>query len=121
MKEQLGVSALRDTLLVSGEAAFAHTDGSPPPRHHGQVEQHSDIQHVHGMYERGRRRGWYKKGGRMPSAYRGRLYVVRNWRANRLRPPPLGYYWLRSDNGDFLLVAVSSGIIAGIVANAASH
>ena len=121
MTKPLDVSPLCNTLLVSGEAAFAPTAGSPPPRQHGQVEHHSDIQHVHGMYEQGRRRGWYKKGGHMPSAYRGRRYVVRNWRADRLRPPPLGYHWLRSDNGDFLLVAVSSGIIAGIVANAASH
>lgn len=121
MKRQIGVSALCDTLLVSSGAAFAQSYASAPPHHDVQVEHHSDIQHRQGMYEQGRRRGWYKKGGRLPSAYRGRRYVVRNWRADRLRPPPPGYHWVRSDNGDFLLVAVNTGTIAGIVANALSH
>ncbi|WP_256364108.1 RcnB family protein [Rhodanobacter sp. C05] len=51
----------------------------------------------------------------MPSDYRGREYVVSDWRHERLRPPPRGYHWVRSDNGDFLLVAISTGIIADLL------
>jgi len=73
------------------------------------------------MYEQGHQQGWYKRGGRVPSAYRGGQYVVTNWRGDHLRQPPRGYHWVRSDNGDFLLVAVSTGIIASIIANAINH
>ena len=42
--------------------------------------------------------------------YYGPTYVVRNYGYYRLRPPPRGYRWVRADN-DFLLVAISTGII----------
>ena len=51
----------------------------------------------------------------MPSDYRGREYVVSDWHPERLRQPPRGYHWVRSDNGDFLLVAISTGIIADLL------
>ena len=120
MKKQLGVFAICCALLVSSGAAFAQSYGSPPPPpdRHGQVKHRADARHGHGMYEQGRQHGWYKKGGRVPSEYRGSHYVVSNWRSAHLRPPPRGYHWVRSDNGDFLLVAISTGIIASIIANA---
>jgi len=70
-----------------------------------------------GMYDRGRHEGWYKRGGHMPSEYRGGSYVVTDWRNRHLREPPRGYHYVRSDNGDFLLVAITTGIIASILAN----
>lgn len=70
-----------------------------------------------GMYDRGRHEGWYKRGGHMPSEYRGGSYVVTDWRSRHLRQPPRGYHYVRSDNGDFLLVAITTGIIASIFAN----
>lgn len=45
----------------------------------------------------------------------GPTYVVDDWRYYRLAPPPRGYYWRRSDAGDFLLVAAATGIIADII------
>ncbi|MDE1893710.1 MAG: RcnB family protein [Xanthomonadaceae bacterium] len=69
----------------------------------------------HGMYERGRDEGWYRRGGYMPVEYRGGPYVVEDWRRDHLREPPRGYRWVRSDNGDFLLVAITSGIIADLL------
>lgn len=53
----------------------------------------------------------------MPRTYRGQHYQVNDWRAEHLREPPYGYRWQRSDNGDFLLVAIPTGIIAQIVLN----
>ena len=42
--------------------------------------------------------------------YYGPSYVVRDYGYYRLRPPPYGYHWVRADN-DFLLVAITTGII----------
>lgn len=42
-------------------------------------------------------------------------YVVRDYYGYGLRAPPHGYYWRRSDAGDYLLVAVATGIIADLI------
>ena len=56
---------------------------------------------------------WYR-GDRMPTAYRTRHYVVDDWRGHHLYAPPQGYHWVQS-GGDYLLVAVATGIIASIL------
>ncbi|MDA3913716.1 RcnB family protein [Oleiagrimonas sp.] len=78
----------------------------------GRYREYSNVRH-----DRGRREGWYHTGGRLPRAYRGSRYVVNDWRGEHLRAPPRGYRWHRSDNGDFLLVAISTGIITQILLN----
>lgn len=118
LKKQLVAVALSGAMLVSTSAAFAQAYAPPPPSH-SRHEQPS--RHHQGMYEQGHSQGWYRKGGRLPTTYRGRTYVVTDWRAHHLRQPPRGYHWVRSDNGDFLMVAVTTGIIASIIAAAASH
>lgn len=73
------------------------------------------------MYEQGRKQGWYKKGGHLPRTYWSRQYAVSDWRTHHLRQPPRGYHWVHSDNGDYLLVATATGIIASIVTAALQH
>ncbi len=68
------------------------------------------------MHDRGRHEGWYRRGGRVPEEYRDSRYVVTDWRADHLRPPPPGYRWVRSDNNDYLLIAITTGIIVSILA-----
>ncbi|RDS86356.1 RcnB family protein [Dyella psychrodurans] len=109
MKKQLGVIAICSAMLLSSSLAFAQDDH----RHDG--PQSGDR---HSLHDEGVHDGWYKKGGHVPENYRGGDYVVSNWHAEHLRQPPRGYHWVRSDNGDFLLVAVTSGVIASIVAAA---
>jgi len=46
--------------------------------------------------------------------------VVTNYRNYRLQAPPRGYRWVRSGN-DAVLVAISSGIIASVIANAIAN
>ena len=58
---------------------------------------------------------WYR-GDRMPYEYRSRHYVVDDWRGHHLYAPPRGYQWVQS-GGDYLLVAVATGIIASILLN----
>lgn len=114
MKKRQGVSKPYDALLTPG-GAVTRANESTAAGVRGKVARHDDIQHRTGMYGQGLRRGWYKKGGRMPSAYHCRRYVVTDWSAASLLPPPNGYHWIRSDNGDFLLVSANTGIIATIL------
>ena len=54
------------------------------------------------------------KGSRVPPQYRAHGYVVNDWRGHRLSAPPRGYHWIQN-GGDYLLVAIASGVIAQIV------
>jgi Ni/Co efflux regulator RcnB len=58
----------------------------------------------------------FYKGGRLPSQYRGRQYVVDDWRGHHLYAPPRGYQWVQT-GGDYVLVAVATGIIAALLLN----
>lgn len=73
--------------------------------------------HYKSWGDRGRHEGWYKRGGYLPVEYRSTRYVVYDWRDARLREPPRGYHWVRSDDGAFLLVAITTGIIVNIIAS----
>jgi Ni/Co efflux regulator RcnB len=55
-----------------------------------------------------------RKGGRLPSEYRNRQYVVNDWRGHRLSAPPRGYQWVQA-GGDYVLVAAATGLIASIL------
>ena len=116
MKKHLMAVAL-GALLVSGAAMAVGSPYQQGYQGQGNRDNHQDhrgyVQH-----DRGRHEGWYKKGGHMPAQYRGSSYVVTDWRSRHLRQPPRGYHWVRSDNGDFLLVAITTGVISSIIANA---
>ncbi|MBU9133407.1 RcnB family protein [Burkholderia multivorans] len=56
---------------------------------------------------------WRRRGGRVPKDYRGPQYVVGDWRGHDLQPPPSGYQWLQID-GDFVLAAITTGVITSI-------
>lgn len=58
---------------------------------------------------------WYR-GDRLPVQYRSRQYVVDDWRGHHLSAPPRGYHWVQS-GGDYILVAVASGIILQLLLN----
>lgn len=54
------------------------------------------------------RRGHWNRGDRLPYRYRGDNV---DWRAHHLPYPPRGHRWVRV-NGDYLLIAIASGVIA---------
>ena len=56
------------------------------------------------------------KGGRLPAEYRNRQYVVDDWRGHHLSAPPRGYHWVQT-GGDYVLVAITTGIIANLLLN----
>jgi Ni/Co efflux regulator RcnB len=87
-----------------------HGHGGPPPGH-----------------DNGLHRGWYKgsdygppghrrhwaRGEYLPRSYISPAYYV-DYRVHHLRPPPPGYRWVRVD-GDYVMVAFTTGLIAGLV------
>ena len=60
-------------------------------------------------------RAEWRRGGRVPTEYRGRNYVVNDWRGHHLNAPPRGYQWV-GVGGDYVLAAIATGLIAQIIA-----
>lgn len=58
----------------------------------------------------------FRRGGRLPAQYRNKQYVVDDWRGHRLTAPPRGYHWVQT-GPDYVLVAITTGIIASILLN----
>jgi len=74
----------------------------------------NDWQNQYHRAERGERGAGpnreFRQGGRLPPQYRSRQYVVEDWRGHHLSAPPRGYHWVQN-GGDYLLVAITTGII----------
>jgi Ni/Co efflux regulator RcnB len=58
----------------------------------------------------------YYRGQHLPAEYRQRQYVVNDWRSHRLSAPPRGYQWVQT-GGDYVLVAIATGIILQLLLN----
>jgi Ni/Co efflux regulator RcnB len=109
MKKLLGTLVICGALAILSAPLLAQDYGNDHRDHDQRQDQY------HGMHDRGQHEGWYRKGGRVPDDYRGGRYVVNDWHHEHLRAPPRGYHWVRSDNGDFLLVAITTGVIADML------
>jgi Ni/Co efflux regulator RcnB len=59
------------------------------------------------------RRVW-RRGAYVPAPYRH--YYVQDWGYYGLRPPPPGYRWVYAD-GNFVLMALTTGLIADVILN----
>lgn len=58
----------------------------------------------------------FHRGTRLPSQYRNNQYVVDDWRGHHLSAPPRGYHWVQT-GGDYVLVAIATGIILQLLLN----
>lgn len=76
---------------------------APPPR---VVYRHGPPAHAYPRWSRGVR---YDHRGYAPT------YVVRDYGDYGLYAPPRGYHWRRDDRGDFILVAIATGLIASVI------
>ncbi len=117
MKKRLGSLILCGTMLLASGSVLAQDYGHDHDHGDQRYDHDHGDHHGGGFYDRGHREGWYRAGGRVPDEYRRGDYVVSDWHRDHLRPPPRGYHYVRSDNGDFLLVAVTTGVIASIIAS----
>jgi Ni/Co efflux regulator RcnB len=93
-------------------------DRSGPPNRGGHDDRRGDRRgdrHV----DRGRGAGpehSFYRGGRLPTQWRSRQYVVSDWRGHHLSAPPRGHQWVQV-GGDYVLVAIATGVIASILLN----
>lgn len=141
--QRLTSSIAMVTALTLGASAVAQAQPHGGPRHHGpqahaqgpQHGPHSGWQHgprprpqPHGYYGHrppppavhhyrgaGPRHNWVR-GSYLPPQYRAPRYVVHNWRGHRLHQPPRGYHWVQY-GGDYMLVAIASGVITQLIIN----
>jgi Ni/Co efflux regulator RcnB len=102
----LTLSLLGSTAAVAQPYGYDHR----PDRHVQRMDRHDD-RHDH---RRGSMRHW-NRGERLPASYRTRDHYV-DYRAHHLRPPPRGYRWVEADN-NYALVAITTGLIAAIIAS----
>ena len=58
----------------------------------------------------------WRRGERLPIAYRAPAYIIPDAAYYHLAPPPPGYYWVRVD-GDAVLAAVATGVVADVIAH----
>lgn len=125
----LATALIATTLALGSSLAFAqhgrgHGHGHDRDDHgwhdrdHGRWDHHHRDRHVERrvvVHRYGPPRyvghyGHWERGHR----YYGPTYIVRDYPTYRLRPPPRGYHWVRADDGQYLLVAIATGIILDI-------
>lgn len=70
-----------------------------------------EMKHYEKAYKHDK--GW-KRGGYLPSQYRGRGYYVHNWKAANLRAPSPDQRWVRVNN-DYLLVNIANNLILDVL------
>ena len=84
-------------------------------RQMGNRESRYEQNRDHERYYGARGPEW-RRGGYVPQEYRGRQYVVNDWRGHHLNAPPRGYQWVQV-GGDYVLMAIATGIIAQLLLN----
>jgi Ni/Co efflux regulator RcnB len=133
MKRPLVIAALAALGLASTVSSVALADSHGRHRDHDRDRSeyrydHRDDhrwdrydRHSHGRYHvvryvrpAGYREYRWYQGAHLPRAYYAPRYVVRDYSAYRLRPPPRGYHWVRVDN-DVVLAAITTGLVMQVV------
>ncbi len=56
-------------------------------------------------------------GDHLPAKYHDKHYEVSDWKARHWKAPPRGYHYVRTDEGDVVLAAVATGVVADILLN----
>jgi Ni/Co efflux regulator RcnB len=138
MNSKAVVSAIVAMSLTTGGFAFAQGRGDRNDRGRNEQAQRGDQQDRRGNEarqpnrpenqgrannnnERRDERGAgpnhaFHRGDRLPAEYRHRNYVVDDWRGHNLSAPPRGYHWVQT-GGDYVLVAIATGIILQLLLN----
>ena len=119
MSKRLGVAMAAALVLGGAGAASAQADWNHQhdrgdhSRDHGRDNGrgYNDRSYNGG----GQWRSEWRRGGRMDRNYWSHASRV-DWRTRHLRRPPRGYEW-REVNGNYVLAAVASGLIADLIIN----
>jgi len=115
MNSKIITAAIMALSLTAGSSAFAQNydrhDDHRDDR--GRFDQRDHRPDHHDERGAGPHHEFYR-GGHLSPEYRHRNYVVDDWRAHRLTPPPRGYHWVQT-GPDYVLVAITTGLIANII------
>jgi Ni/Co efflux regulator RcnB len=105
------IKTLAGALLAAAVAVptFALAQDRDDHRDDRRAEQHMDNRGA------GPDHNWHK-GDRLPDSYRDKHYEVTDWRSHHLSAPPAGYHWV-DVNGDYVLAAIATGVIADMLLN----
>jgi Ni/Co efflux regulator RcnB len=106
---------MKRALLVLTTAALALTSTLASAQGYGRNDDRRGG--WDNRYDRNDNRGGprWERGQRLPPQYRGRDRYVSDWGRYRLSAPPRGYGYYRQDNGDFVLAALATGLIASLI------
>jgi Ni/Co efflux regulator RcnB len=119
MNKKAIVSAIMAMSMTTGGIAFAQGYGDHNDRGRNEQGQRGGQQDRHDKHQRHDERGAgpnheFYRGERLPAQYRHRQYVVEDWRGHHLNAPPRGYQWVQT-GGDYVLIAIATGIIAQLL------
>jgi len=110
MKKMIA-AALAATTIAAATPAMA----APHFGNHGRFEQRHDRFDRHDRRDRFDYRRW-NRGDRFDYRYARNYRVIGNPHYYRLYDAPRGYRWVRSGD-DAVLVGITTGIIAAVIAN----
>jgi Ni/Co efflux regulator RcnB len=118
----------RTTYRTQVQPAYSHRQVQPaysyrqvqPAHSYQYVQPAQSYDYGYGNYGYGNygyqyARPAYAVGGYVPYSYRQPTYYVNDWHAHNLYAPPYGHQWVRTDTGDFLLMALATGLIASLI------
>ena len=106
---------MKRTLLVLTTAALALSATLASAQPFGGRNDRGYDNH---RYDNRRGASW-QRGQHLPQQFRGRDRYVSDWGRYRLSAPPRGYGYYRQDNGDFVLAAIATGLIASLTSGGA--
>ena len=140
MNKRIAITALMAIFLTTTESSFARNDkgdgaqngrgrneqAQRGERYEGRQSQARPPAHrpnnwrnnrFDGSYERGAGPDHqFHRGDYLARDYNHRQYVVDDWRGHHLSAPPRGYHWIQT-GGDYVLVAIATGIIMELFLN----
>lgn len=108
------VTALLSAMIIAAPV-FSASQASAQDRHYRQHERQVIEKKV--VKKKVVTKRWVR-GHKMSRDDQRRYREVRDYRAYRLQAPPRGHHWVRTENNDFVLVGIASGIIASVIAGA---
>ena len=110
------LAAALTVLCLSSSSAFADNghDHDRRGHHHHDHDDDDDDDRRHRHHRKHKHRD-YHRGERIEVVYLEPRYYVEDYHHYRLREPPRGHRWVRTDDGRYILVAVATGIISDII------
>lgn len=111
----LAVSLLGSTAVMAQPGSLGRNDQNRGGPAYGDQNRYDSYRSNPGVRMTPPR---FSRGDRLPDQYRhNQQYVVSDWQQRHLRKPPRGYHWVRDDNNNYFLAAVTTGVILDLLLN----